>query len=100
MVGLTAALCVGCNGPNSGKFTGNVVGLVSNAAGTCVSATSPELQSAPGVVCLDQRIARVGDCVEIEASTPAMNESAPLLFAGALEKVLPRARCSAPTQGS
>jgi hypothetical protein len=99
VVGLAAALSLGCNEPNSGRFTGDVVGPVSNTAGTCVSATNPELQSAPNLVCLDQHIAREGDCVEIMASTPAVNDSKPLLFAGSLEAVLPHRRCSAARHG-
>lgn len=98
-VAAVAALSLGC-GVNAGIFSGMVVGQVSNDGGTCIAAISPELQSAPGLVCLDHRIARKGDCVEIAASTPAVNNSKPLLFAGSLQAVLPRHKCSDPTPQS
>ncbi len=96
VVGLVAGLSLGCSEPNSGQFTGDVVGPVSNTAGTCVSAIYPELQSAPNLVCLDRRIAKKGDCVKIQASTPAVNNSGVLRFPGELEAVLPNHRCSDP----
>lgn len=96
MVGLAAVLSLGCSQPNPGQFTEDVVGLVSNTAGTCVSAIYPELQSEPNLVCLDRHIAKKGDCVKIQASTPAVNNSGVLRFPGGLEAVLPDHRCSDP----
>ena len=96
VLGLAAVLSLGCGQPNSGEFTGDVVGPVSNTAGTCVSAIYPELQSAPNLVCLERRIANKGDCAKIEASTPAVNNSGILRFWSELVAVLPHHRCFEP----
>jgi hypothetical protein len=92
--GFAALLAPGCGSLNSGAYSGVVVGVVSNASGTCISAVDSEVQSAPGLVCLDHHIAKPGDCVRITASTPATHDSTPLLFPGSLTAVLPRNKCT------
>ena len=94
-VGAIAGLSVGC-GTNSGLQAIDAVGPVSNAAGTCITSTSLGIQSGPNLLCLDHRIAKKGDCVEIGAATPAVNHSGLLRFPGGLVALLPHRKCSPP----
>jgi hypothetical protein len=96
LVGVLAALTLGCADVNSGKLTFDVVGPVSNSAGTCVTATSLLIQSGPNLLCVDRHISKEGSCVRIEASTPADNNSGRPRFPGGLVAVLPHRKCAAP----
>ena len=56
----------------------------------------PSVERGPNLLRLVQRIAKKGDCVEMVAATPAVNNSGLLLFPGSLEAVLTHDRCSGP----
>jgi hypothetical protein len=61
--------------PNSGVFAGIVVGLVSSADGTCISAEGPTPINSQrdGSTCFAERVGDSGQCVRVSSYTPATN---------------------------